>query len=171
MMCTESLMKVFTAIFLRLAEAFLVVMCITWLSSSIFTFGCRDGHQYSEIGNGCLRWGQSACGSAKLFAEPEIQDLENGSEFYVEWSPGIKWRSFTLIKSCADHYQRPIWVAIMPFLVILMPQQWKRRRADYRRRAGMCTICAYNLTGLTEPRCPECGAAIKSYETREASVR
>lgn len=26
-----------------------------------------------------------------------------------------------------------------------------------RRRRGECIHCGYNLTGLTEPRCPECG--------------
>ncbi len=29
-----------------------------------------------------------------------------------------------------------------------------RRR---RRRRGLCIHCGYNLTGLIEPRCPECG--------------
>ncbi len=29
-----------------------------------------------------------------------------------------------------------------------------------RRKRGLCIHCGYNLTGLTEPRCPECGQAI-----------
>ena len=29
-----------------------------------------------------------------------------------------------------------------------------------RRKRGLCIHCGYNLTGLTEPRCPECGEAI-----------
>jgi hypothetical protein len=29
-----------------------------------------------------------------------------------------------------------------------------------RRRRGLCVRCGYNLTGLTEPRCPECGGQI-----------
>lgn len=39
----------------------------------------------------------------------------------------------------------------------------KRRREDieqrhaHRLRAGLCPRCEYNLTGLTEARCPECG--------------
>ncbi len=32
----------------------------------------------------------------------------------------------------------------------------RRRR---RRKHGECIRCGYNLTGLTEPRCPECGRA------------
>ena len=30
-----------------------------------------------------------------------------------------------------------------------------------RRKRGLCIKCGYNLTGLTEPRCPECGREIK----------
>ncbi len=34
----------------------------------------------------------------------------------------------------------------------------KRQLRRWRReRMGLCVKCAYNLTGLTEPRCPECG--------------
>ena len=29
-----------------------------------------------------------------------------------------------------------------------------------RRKRGLCIRCGYNLTGLAEPRCPECGRAI-----------
>ena len=37
----------------------------------------------------------------------------------------------------------------------------------YRRRAkGQCLTCAYNLTGLIEPRCPECGT---SFVMRQAT--
>lgn len=31
-----------------------------------------------------------------------------------------------------------------------------RRRRRERVKAGLCGTCGYNLSGLTEPRCPEC---------------
>ncbi len=39
------------------------------------------------------------------------------------------------------------------------------RRAR-RRIAGRCTDCAYNLTGLPEPRCPECGTRASAESDR-----
>ena len=30
-----------------------------------------------------------------------------------------------------------------------------------RRRQGICVQCGYNLKGLTELRCPECGTAFE----------
>ncbi len=30
-----------------------------------------------------------------------------------------------------------------------------------RRKKGLCIKCGYNLMGLPEPRCPECGTAVK----------
>jgi hypothetical protein len=35
-----------------------------------------------------------------------------------------------------------------------------RRRVWRRRRRGQCVECGYNLAGLPEPRCPECGTSI-----------
>ena len=31
-----------------------------------------------------------------------------------------------------------------------------------RRRKGLCVGCGYNLTGLTEPRCPECATEFQA---------
>ncbi len=54
----------------------------------------------------------------------------------------------------------PLWqpVALFgawPFVAFVRgPLRRARRRCQ-----GLCVRCGYNLTGLTEPRCPECGTA------------
>lgn len=48
--------------------------------------------------------------------------------------------------------------ALIP-LVSLIRGPLRRRR---RRRKNRCLKCAYDLTGLPEPRCPECGTAISA---------
>ena len=44
-------------------------------------------------------------------------------------------------------------VALYPMLPFV------RRR--WRRKRNLCVVCGYNLTGLTEPRCPECGTEFR----------
>lgn len=52
----------------------------------------------------------------------------------------------------------PLWVLFVVFVTYLAlaflrgpMRRWRRRRK------GLCVKCGYNLTGLPEPRCPECG--------------
>ena len=54
----------------------------------------------------------------------------------------------------------PLWV---PFVILaayptiaLIRGLLRRRR---RRKRGLCRSCGYDLTGLPEPKCPECGTA------------
>jgi len=64
---------------------------------------------------------------------------------------------------CATSLDISLWAvtvafAIYPALAFMRAAlRWWRRR---RRRANQCVRCGYNLTGLSEPRCPECGEAI-----------
>ncbi len=52
----------------------------------------------------------------------------------------------------------PYWFAFLllafyPTITFIRGPMCRRRR----RKQGHCLTCGYNLTGLTEPRCPECG--------------
>lgn len=55
----------------------------------------------------------------------------------------------------------PVW---LPVVVLLMYPAAAFVRGPFlrwrRRRRGLCVRCGYDLTGLTEPRCPECGGAL-----------
>ena len=48
-------------------------------------------------------------------------------------------------------------------LFVRTATRFLRRRA--RRRRGHCRKCGYNLTGLPEPRCPECGRGFDRRDT------
>ena len=52
----------------------------------------------------------------------------------------------------------PSWAPVVLFAAwpIIAFLRGPYRRAA-RRGKGLCLECGYNLTGLVEPRCPECG--------------
>ncbi len=56
----------------------------------------------------------------------------------------------------------PLWLLIVGFsaypMIVFVVDHRRRRRS--RRR--LCIRCAYNLVGLTERRCPECGTAFEA---------
>lgn len=47
-----------------------------------------------------------------------------------------------------------LW-SILAFAALITPRWFRSYR---RRRKGLCVNCGYNLTGLSEQRCPECGS-------------
>ena len=74
---------------------------------------------------------------------------------YARGAPDFAPTRFFLMASC------PFWIpalllAAYPILVLASAV---RRRL--RPIPGLCSKCHYNLTGLPEPRCPECGTAIE----------
>ena len=46
------------------------------------------------------------------------------------------------------------WFLLTLSVIVLLRRQVKRA---HLQDAGLCVKCRYNLTGLPEPRCPECG--------------
>lgn len=87
-----------------------------------------------------------------------IADSENTSVGFIMH----RWSLFSLgsARVVGQHY----WIRLPTILLIaillspLMYELWRgpmRRRR--RLRLGQCVGCGYPLTGLPEPRCPECG--------------
>ena len=67
-------------------------------------------------------------------------------------SAGI-WRYYTV---WFPFWALVILLAIYPTLAFACGPLRRHRR----RKRGLCVRCGYNLTGLMEPRCPECGTEI-----------
>ena len=51
-----------------------------------------------------------------------------------------------------------VWLLLTLSVIVVLRRQVKRARLQ---DAGLCVRCGYNLTGLPEPRCPECGEAFE----------
>lgn len=89
------------------------------------------------------------------------------------WGPGWIWNENDIVDpiiglpgvSSSDRFpviHIPLWLLFVLFSVSLtiafIRGPLQRRR---RRERGECVECGYNLTGLPEPRCPECGTRIE----------
>ena len=57
----------------------------------------------------------------------------------------------------------PLWLLLIAFAIYptiaLIRGPLRRRR---RKRLSLCTTCGYDLTGLPETRCPECGTEFEA---------
>jgi len=129
-------------------------------------------------------------GKLKLDALPD-PPLSNGS-LMLQQDDGHFWAQFLMIGSRRDLpqggrrwcttfllFERPsgisrgvVRLVRLPYwlvaLVFLTPPAkhlvviWRKRS---RIRHGLCTNCAYDLRGLPEPRCPECGQLFQPQST------
>ena len=75
------------------------------------------------------------------------------------YDPPLLWAYPQQFGSTADRWllSVPLWIpfiffAAYPILVLI-----KTIRRRLRRKPGHCSNCGYDLTGLPEPKCPECG--------------
>ena len=80
---------------------------------------------------------------------------ERGRENFKGSTPG--YPPTFVSKRDHDNVQVAFWATALLFaaypILVLIKTVFRRLRP----RPGFCSKCAYNLTGLSEPRCPECG--------------
>jgi len=55
----------------------------------------------------------------------------------------------------------PVWPLVIPLMVPPIRDSIRERRRLRRKKRNECLECGYNLTGLIEPRCPECGTPVR----------
>ena len=73
---------------------------------------------------------------------------------------------FTRQQSSVSANLIPWLIALLAGLVVFWTWYWFARR---KLRAGLCTVCGYNLTGLVSDRCPECGTAVSITDAKAES--
>ncbi len=74
---------------------------------------------------------------------------------------GFYVKSNTIGNTFAQGFGVPFWMLsllLLTYPAIALKRGPLRRRR--RRKRGLCIHCAYNLTGLSSNRCPECGHEI-----------
>ncbi|MHC4179143.1 MAG: hypothetical protein ACYSWU_16640, partial [Planctomycetota bacterium] len=107
------------------------------------------------------RWGYIAASPMNALRWWEFRKATStyGKSFAIVLSPR-PFRSHEMRCSIAGF---PLWAPFVFFAawptiaaIRFVHGPLRRRR---RRRNGLCLKCGYNLTGLVEPRCPECGTA------------
>lgn len=82
--------------------------------------------------------------------------------------PWAKWNPRGVTPTMTMHFfglRTWTWLPLAPLLaypaIAVVRDRADRCLRRSRRKRGLCVECGYNLTGLPEPRCPECGTAIK----------
>ena len=110
-----------------------------WLEADLSEGSIEIAYAYKSFQSAPRR------GITKQFGPFGLFRIGSGSTFG-------RWRYYVLMV--------PLWMVVaalfIPSSFILKRELQQRRRA----KRGECVGCGYNLTGLTEPRCPECGRAL-----------
>ena len=128
--------------------------------------GVHGVSQTFRYSGGSLGWVASdAIGNElALIISTRLDSSEVVQEGFADFA-GFGWRRVVMPYQGGRLLNRslfmPPWVPVVLFATyptiafIRGPvRRWRRRKR------GLCIHCGYNLTGLTEPRCPECGEKI-----------
>jgi len=62
----------------------------------------------------------------------------------------------------SSFFRLPVWPLAILLVIPPIRDSIRERRRLARKKRNECLKCGYNLTGLVEPRCPECGTEVDS---------
>lgn len=139
-----------------------VVLAVTWAGSIWGAFEWHEPSGYLVYAvNGTLRLGHNGI---------SFQHAVRYSS--MEWTvvrvpPSIKlWPQFDRLPArpgvCAESWRAevPIWLLVLPVVLVTVAVWRIDVRARYRARVGCCLKCGYDRRGLgADAVCPECGEA------------
>lgn len=76
---------------------------------------------------------------------------------------------FRVVGYFGTTYYLALWVLLVPCAGISVAAWWGGR--IHGGKVDSCVTCGYNLTGLDEPRCPECGTGFDRRQLRSGCKR
>ncbi|HET6249690.1 MAG TPA: hypothetical protein VFE47_18520 [Tepidisphaeraceae bacterium] len=136
-----------------------------WASSTINAAGAAtNGHLVAEFYRLVPNQSEPAASGFKMRSVPNNPDeyLDIDGLLTIAGSHGFRWHSVAYVSLAlpsVQHYHLilvPLWLLMLPTLIL--PATWllRRRRTRLRQRTGLCPHCGYDLRA-TPGRCPECG--------------
>lgn len=98
---------------------------------------------------------------------PEGKRWRWREEFSIEsaWNGWERWIPWRTTLGVLTTYSLPIVPIIVLSLLLPLRAVLLKCRRRFRRKRHQCTGCGYDLTGLSEPRCPECGSPAERHVT------
>lgn len=81
------------------------------------------------------------------------QDNRRAGIDAIGWNTMV-WISFRRNRFHIEYWLLLVITSTYPLFALIRGPVRRYRR----KRKGLCIACGYNLTGLPEPRCPECGS-------------
>jgi O-antigen/teichoic acid export membrane protein len=106
--------------------------------------------------------------SLRAIVQPRLhrERVAARSETWIEWATIAIFFSTAMVTfTGAAAFHWPAWLtAIVAILMLLIGLLALARRAGKTKAAtdDLCPTCGYDVRGLPEPRCPECGARLDS---------
>jgi hypothetical protein len=155
------------------ALGFIILALSVLLVVSLFS-EIEPHWQFAEFWSiGChIESGQAQCILSYTNIEEPATD-----RFSFMWFPFARWEQpdvviYSFEKRGCRHsgFGGPLWLALVIFLSVATIVAVARRRRRELSECGICLHCGYNLTGLPEPRCPECGTNIALHSASSAHM-
>lgn len=145
-----------------LTIAFLWGLLLSMGLCAASSLSLRYGNRYMEIAS--VGWGQFIWGNARSYSGPIGVDVMEGmkwqwegfSGFWTDWWPRI------FLRQRPRYVGIPLWIPAAGFAVLFAQAYLPSHRRHKRMKLGQCIECGYKLTGLTEPRSPDCGTGFRA---------
>ncbi len=141
--------------------------CYFYTGEGLMRFYCLHGYGgiYLDSPNGFVRmevWRADGRALRHVYSHASPNAIAPYAVLSPRWQPARRGR-----RPLVRLYGVRTWMWVPIAILAVYPistfsrERIRQRVRLVRSRRGQCLDCGYNLTGLPEPRCPECGSAIR----------